>query len=620
MSGDQVAARSALSLTPEEMRRSGYALVDALIPLVEQPDPVIRRATRREMSERLGDALPEQPLGIDETLRVLLEDVVPWASKVAHPAYFAYIPGSTTWPAALADLVAAVANVYAGSWMEAAGPSHLELVLVDAFRQWMGLPECAEGVLVSGGSAANLTALATAREAKVGAHDDDAILYCSDQTHSSVGRAARVLGFGPQQVRVVPSDQHFRLRADALRAAMITDLLAGRRPLAVVASAGATNTGAVDPLVDVADLCAEHDVWFHVDAAYGGFAALTERGAAMLEGIDRADSITLDPHKWLFQPMECAAVLVREPGALERAFAVLPDYLAEAHGGEDEVDFSDRGLQLSRSARSLKVWTSIATFGVAAFRATIDRNLDLAALAERIVEEDPDLELMNPATLGIVCFRRRVEGAGEDRVAEVNSALVTALMESGRGMVSTTRLHGRYAVRLVVLNHLTGESDVRDVLEFFARSAEPPSRASRGVVEQPLVPGALGPTSLLDALTPEGRSALVSRSFRRRFSAGDGIVARWGADRDLYLVLAGETAAYVDGREVSRMGAGDFFGEIAAADWGSGYGSLRTADVVAATDVEILMVPVEVVGELMTSEPDFRGLLATARAARLARR
>ena len=289
--------KSPLSMSREEMRRTGYAVVDILTDWVNQPDPVIRRATPDRMAKLLRIPCPERGLGMDEVLQRLVQDVFPFASKVGHPGYFAYIPGSTTWPAALAEFMTNVANVYCGSWMEAAGPSQLELTVLDWFRQWIGMPEGTDGILLSGGSAANLTALAAARELRLGPMDQTAVIYCADQAHSSVGRAARVLGFRPDQVHIIPSDDSFRLRPDALRAAIESDLGADRRPLVVSAAAGSTNTGTVDPLHSIADLCAEFSVWMHVDAAYGGFAALSARGAAVLDGIERADSVTLDPHK-----------------------------------------------------------------------------------------------------------------------------------------------------------------------------------------------------------------------------------------------------------------------------------------------------------------------------------
>jgi glutamate/tyrosine decarboxylase-like PLP-dependent enzyme len=601
-------------MTSEEMRRTGYAVVDAMVAWAHQPDPIIRRSSPEEMASLLHTPSQEDALGIDAVLQRLQEVVLPHASKIGHPGYFAYIPGSTTWPSALAEFMAAVSNIYCGSWMEAPGPSQLELTVLDWFRRWLGMPEGTDGVLVSGGSAANLTALAAARELRLGAMTQDAVVYCADQAHSSIGRTARVLGFRPEQVRVVPSDGRFRLRPDALRVAIESDIAAGRRPLVVAAAAGSTNTGAVDPLHELADLCAELGVWLHVDAAYGAFAALSSRGAVALEGIERADSVTLDPHKWLFQPLECGALLVREHGALERAFSVLPDYLADAESHGDEVNFGDRGLQLSRSARALKVWASLATFGVRAHREVVDRTLDLAVLAQRIVEDEPDLELMSPASLGIVCFRRRVHGLNEAQLAKVNAWLTAELEASGRAMVSSTRLHGRTALRMCVLNHLTREADVRWTLGFIARTRLPewlvaPDEAHTHAPDGPLI----------SLLSPEARKVLQQRCFERVFPPGSSIVSRWGTDRDFYIVLDGDVAVFLDGERIGTLGPGDFFGEIAASDWGSGYGSLRTADVRAESEASILLVPVDVFGDLLKTEPALRERVRAARSDRLSR-
>jgi glutamate/tyrosine decarboxylase-like PLP-dependent enzyme len=598
-------------MSREAMRRTGYEVVDLMLDWIDQPDPVIMRATSQDMASLLHRPSQEEPRGVDEVIRTLVDDVLPYASKIGHPGYFAYIPGGTTWPAALAEFMATVANVYVGTWMEAAAVSQLELTVLDWFRDWLGMPTGTEGVLVSGGSAANLTAMVTAREQRIGAMASDAVIYCADQAHSSVGRSARVLGFGPDQVRIVPSDGHYRMRVDALRTAIEIDVAAGRRPLLVSAAAGATNTGAVDPLDELADLCAQLDVWLHVDGAYGGFAVLSERGRVALRGIERADSVTLDPHKWLQQPMECAALLVRKPGALEHAFSVVPDYLADTHS-HDGVDFSDRGLQLTRGARAMKVWASLSTFGVGAFREVVDRNLDLAQLAQRIVEGNPDLELMNPATLGIMCFRRSIPGHTEAQTASVNSWLVRELEATGRAMVSTTRLHGRFAVRMVVLSHLSDESDVRFTLDFFARTEVPPAVYA---VENPV--GVLVDTALPGLLTDAGRRSIDQASFRRGFRAGDTIVARWGTDRDFYIVLSGEVSVLVEGVFVRSLATGAFFGEIAATDWGSGYGYVRTADVIAATDAEVLLVPVETLTQLLASEPALREAVQRARGERL---
>ena len=309
------------------------------------------------------------------------------------------------------------------------------------------------------------------------------MVYVSDQAHSSLARTARAMGLRPHQVRVLPTDDRWRLSPETVAAAVRADRRAGRVPFALCASAGSTNTGAVDPLADLADVCAAEGLWLHVDAAYGGFAALTAKGRALLAGIERADSVTLDPHKWLFQPMECGSVLIRDGARLERTFAIHPDYLDgnDSHG-EGEVNFADRGLQLSRGFRALKIWMSVHTFGLAAFRAAIQRNLELAEFAEALVRSHAELTLMAPAMLGIVCFRREWPGADEAETERRGIALVDALERTGTALVSSTRLAGRHAIRLCVLNPTSSEEHVRRVIEHFAGAAGPPGRARGGAV------------------------------------------------------------------------------------------------------------------------------------------
>ena len=313
------------------------------------------------------------PRSFDALLDQLREDVFPFMSRLDHPGYFAFIPACGTFPGALGDLLASALNPYVGTWMEAAGPSRLELVVLSWFKEWIGYPEQAAGVLVSGGSSANMTALACARETLLGPMTSGAVAYVSDQGHSSFARAARLLGFRPDQLRVLPTDRDGRLRPETLAAAIDADVRAGRTPLFAAGVAGTTNTGAIDPLAALARVCRDRGVWFHVDGAYGGFAAITERGRAALAGIELADSVTLDPHKWLYQPFECGSLLVRDGRHLRRAFEIVPDYLRDSAVGDAEVNFADHGLQLSRGSRALKIWLSIGFFGVPAFRAAIDR-------------------------------------------------------------------------------------------------------------------------------------------------------------------------------------------------------------------------------------------------------
>ncbi|MGH7507737.1 MAG: pyridoxal phosphate-dependent decarboxylase family protein, partial [Longimicrobiales bacterium] len=368
-------------------------------------------------------------------------------------------------------------NIFQGTWLGSAGPSAVELVVLDWFRQWLDMPATAGGLFMSGGSAANLTAIACARLDRFGAHDGRAVIYLTEECHSSIERAARILGFDHGQLRVVATDDQDRMRLDALSAAVEADAAARRTPFLVVANAGSTSTGTVDPLPELRAYCRDRGLWLHVDAAYGGFAVLTERGRAKLAGIGEADSITLDPHKLLYQPFEAGCLLVRDTALLERAFQVLPGYLQDAavngNGGADlpraasgdGVNFGDRGLQLTRSARALKVWVSVQYFGVDRFRAAIDRTMTLAEHAERTIRALPAFELVTPASFGIVCFRRRI--GGDDAATErANAELVKLLADSGEGLISSTRRQGRYALRLCILSHRTREFDVDHVLNW----------------------------------------------------------------------------------------------------------------------------------------------------------
>ena len=327
-----------LALPPDRMRAMGLAVVEMLIARIEglRDGPALRTDTLASMRERLAAEPSSGPRDFGELLRVLDDDVLPFVGHFDHPRFFGYIPGAGTWPAALGDLIAAATMIDAGSWREAAGPSALELTVLDWFRDWVEYPESTAGVLVSGGSAANLTAIACAREALIGPMSPRIVMYTGDQTHSSVARAARHLGFRPDQLRVLPTDDAFRLRPADVVAAIDADLAADRLPFLVSANAGTTNTGAVDPIGDLADACHERGVWLHVDGAYGAFAVLAERGKAAMQGMNRADSITLDPHKWLAMPFEVGCLLVREGRLLERAFELHPEYLKEAHESRRE--------------------------------------------------------------------------------------------------------------------------------------------------------------------------------------------------------------------------------------------------------------------------------------------
>jgi aromatic-L-amino-acid/L-tryptophan decarboxylase len=564
-------------------------------------------------------------------LAQVFADVVPYSGRTAAPGYLAFIPGFATWPSAMGDLIASALMMDACWWAGRAGASQLELTVLRWFAQWLGYPETASGVLVSGGSAANMTALACARERRVGAMRDDLVVYVSAQCHSSVARAARALGFRPEQLRVVPVDDAFHLRVDVLEQAVAADRKAGRLPLAVCANAGATNTGAVDPLAALADLCAGQGLWLHVDGAYGAFAALTERGRRVLAGIERADSITLDPHKWLFQPFECGAIMVREKDGLDRAFEIMPEYLRDVETS-DEVNFSDRGLQLSRFCRALKVWMSVQAFGLDAFRLAIDRALDLAEEVRARVEASPELELLAPVDLSVVAFRRRPAGESDERrLQALNLALVAAVEESGEGLVSSTRLFGRTAIRTCILNPNTTAAHVHRVLDIIEHTPVDELQldtAPRLRREPDLVPGWASRPSvgeadlrwvpLFAALGPEEAEALLANAEERRVEPGERLIEQWDASRDVFVILEGTFAVLSSGRTVNTLGPGDFAGELAALDWGAGYGALRNAEIQAQTSGTVLALTPELLAVVLRRSPEALELVERAVRERLA--
>jgi aromatic-L-amino-acid/L-tryptophan decarboxylase len=604
-----------LAMDPEAMRRAGYATVDALVARLADPeaDPVLRRGQAADLRTRLSGPPPEQPADYAAVLGRVLADVLPHAARTDHPGYLAFVPSFTTWPAALAELTAAAANLYCGAWLESAGPAQVELEVIDWFRGWLGLPASTAGVLVTGGSAANLTALLVAREA-AGGPSPASVVYVSDQAHSSVARTARAMGLRPDQVRVLPTDDRWRLRPDTVAAAVRADRAAGHVPFALCASAGSTNTGAVDPLADLADVCAVEGLWLHVDAAYGGFAALTAQGRRELSGIERADSVTLDPHKWLYQPMECGCVLIRDGVRLESTFAIHPDYLdGDVTSEAGEVNFADRGLQLSRGFRALKVWMSVQTFGLAAFRACIERNLELATYAEGLVRSYPRLTLMAPATLGIICFRREWPGCDEAEIERRGIALAAELERTGTALVSTTRLAGRHAVRPCVLNPTTSEEHVRAVIEHFA-AAPAPNRHVEGDTARP------DGIPLLAGVAAATRRAIGDRGVAIDVAAGDDVTRRWDCDRSFYLILTSRYDVFIDSRLIRTLGPGDHFGELAARDWGGGYGYARLATVRCAEPGRLIRLTSADLEWLTSTEPAVKARLAASLADRLQNR
>jgi len=458
--------RSELEMSPEQMMASAQRAAELVIERIQNlpEEPAWRGGSRSELEAIMREEPPEEGRPSHEVIERAAHEILPIAGRVDHPRFFAFVPSSPAWPGVLADFMAAGHNIFQGTWLGASGPSMLEVVVMDWFRSWIGYPETAGGLFTSGGSAASLDGFVAAREA-AGAPMQPSV-YMSDQSHTALIRAATIVGVRPESVRMVPTDEHFRLDMNELHSMIVEDQKSGLTPIAICGNAGATNTGAIDPLDEIADYCESEEIWFHVDAAYGGFAILTDRGAGLLKGLERADSIAMDAHKWLFQPFECGCLMVKDIQKLEKAFSVQPEYLQDTQWGRDHPNFGDRGLQLSRSFRALKVWMSVQTFGMAAFRRSIAQGIDLAERAEAYIRESDVLHIANPASLGVVCFRvnSRAAELNNEELEEINKAVQARVIEEGVAMMSSTRLRGLYSLRLCILNHTTTWEDVRFTL------------------------------------------------------------------------------------------------------------------------------------------------------------
>jgi len=444
----------------DEMRRVGYEFVDRMVDELTslRDGRVVTVASRDELCRAVDEQLPEAATDLATCVDDFFRRVAPGMTRVTHPRFHAYIPAPSSFAGAVGMMVAAATNPFVGTWLGGATLSALEVTVIRWIAEMLGYDPSTAGLLTSGGSLANLTALAAARTRWVDRRRKPCV-YVSGEGHASMVRAAAVLGFDEDVIRTVPVDSSFRMDVTLLRKAIRSDQAAGRFPLCVAANAGTTNLGVIDPLSVIAEVCRQNSLWFHVDAAYGGFAALTEAGRQRLGGMDQADSLTLDPHKWLYCPMGIGCVLVRDEAALRRAFATSGDYLRDL--SKDEVNFFEYGPELSRPARVLPVWMVIRSAGRAELARQISEDMRLAALAAEMLAEDERLEVI-PPELSIVAFRHLPRpGESESERAARDAQLMKSVLDSGDLMLSTTIVDSKTTLRMVVMNHRTTEADIR---------------------------------------------------------------------------------------------------------------------------------------------------------------
>ncbi len=426
------------------------------------------RAPPQALRARLDMPLPTAPTPLDAVYGELIEHVRPYPMGNIHPRFWAWYMGAGDFTGALADFLAAVdgSNLGAGN----TAPALVEGQVLRWLREIVGFPAEASGTLTSGGSAANLVALTVARNAMAGV-DVRAVgvaalprplrFYASDQVHSCHQKALEVLGLGREALRRVRCDAEYRIDVDALQAAITEDRARGLQPAAVIASAGTVNTGAIDDLRAVGALCRREGLWFHVDGCIGALLRLAPGHRHRVDGIEAADSVALDPHKWLHAPFEVGCALLRDAKRHHAAFALHPEYLDEhARGAAAAPSLFDYGLELSRGFKALKVWMMLKHHGADAFGRLIDQNIAQAQHLARRIEAEPSLELMAPVSINIVCFRHRLPGADEGALKRLNTEILLRLQESGIAVPSDTTLAGRHTLRVAIVNHRTRRADL----------------------------------------------------------------------------------------------------------------------------------------------------------------
>jgi aromatic-L-amino-acid/L-tryptophan decarboxylase len=486
---------SSLDPPTEEIRRWGNSAVETVADYLGsiRERRLYPQTTSSQIRQQLEPSLPEQ--GADfETLLDHFRDVIVASSRHnAHPRMLGYVQAPGTAIAAFADLLASMLNANLTAWRSAPAAVELERLTINWVKEILGYDATAAGLFVSGGSVANLAALAAAQRTKaseelvnkgVGALRQAMRVYISEETHHSVIKAAAVLGIGRDNVRAVKVDRRFKIVIDDLLAKITEDLKAGHLPFCVVANAGTVMTGAIDPLTEISEIARRFNLWMHVDACYGGFAAMTKSVRPLFHSIDKADSVALDPHKWLYLPVDCGCILYRDPEAAHAAFAQEAEYTRViAQEADEAFAFWDYGPELSRRFRALKVWMTIKGVGIRALGEAIEKDLACARHFEQLVRASDDFEMLAPVELSIFCFRylpvrlkRALVGADESRRRKINNELdslnerlLVELQRDGSSYLSNALVRGRFALRGCVMNYRTTLHDMEILLSDLRR-------------------------------------------------------------------------------------------------------------------------------------------------------
>jgi glutamate/tyrosine decarboxylase-like PLP-dependent enzyme len=465
-----------LEPSPDDIRDWGNSVTEFMSQyLGELRDrPVYRHTSSREIREKLDATLPIRGSSFDELLKVFRDSIIPFSRQNAHPRMFGYVQSPGIAIAAFADLLASMLNANLTVWRSAPAPVELERLTIDWIRQILGFNAEAGGLFVSGGSMANFAALAAARQPR-NCSLDRLRIYASTETHFSIAKAAALLGIGRKNVQHVGVDERFRMRVDDLVVKITADLKAGLVPFCIVANAGTVNTGAVDSLAEIREVANRFQVWMHVDGSYGAFAVLAKSVRELFAGLERADSIALDPHKWLYLPVDIGCVIYRDPQIARTAFTHEAEYTRIIGEEADEAfAYWDYGPELSRRFRALKVWMLLKGVGLGSLSEAIESNIACARYLESMVRASDDFEMAAPVELSIFCFRyvpAQIRGELPEAIDAFNERLLVALQRDGSSYLSNATLSGRFALRGCVLNYRTTLRDMEILLDDLRRVA-----------------------------------------------------------------------------------------------------------------------------------------------------
>jgi aromatic-L-amino-acid/L-tryptophan decarboxylase len=469
-------------MPPDEFRRHAHAVVDWIADYLDRVDslPVRSRARPGDLARSLPSDAPEEPEAFEAVLRDFEAKIVPGITHWNHPGFFAYFGITGSGPGILGETLAAALNVNAMLWGTSPAATELEERTLSWLRQMLGLPGVFAGHIQDTASTSTMVALAAAREVAgidvrqrglAGRSLQPLRLYCSEEAHSSIGKAAITLGIGLDGLRRIPTDDAFRLDPNVLEAAIRADLDAGYRPFCIVATIGTTSSTSVDPIERIAEICARHDLWLHVDAAYGGAAAVVPEFRHLMAGWERADSIVINPHKWLFVPIDCSALFVRDPDTVRRTFSLAADYL-ETVEAANVTNLMEYGPALGRRFRALKLWMTLRYFGRVGLADRIREHVRLSHRFAEWVGAADEWEVVAPVPFSTVCFRHRGANGSDDVADRLNQHILDRVNDSGEVFLSHTRLAGRLVLRLAVGNLRTEEHHVARAWDLLREAAE----------------------------------------------------------------------------------------------------------------------------------------------------